>query len=113
MDKDHAFMSRKEFIKKTSTAVVGLGLAGQGFAQVKQEKGKTVTKNIKPLGRTGLRINPIGFGATRTMEPMLLQAALDVHVPLARPAARLDPGGDAFRPGTVGAQAYLGALCRY
>ena len=80
MDKDHALMSRKEFIKKTSTAVVGLGLAGQGFAQVKQEMEKTVTKNIKPLGRTGLRINPIGFGATRTMEPMLLQAALDAGV---------------------------------
>ena len=42
-----------------------------------------------------------------------LQAALDVYFPVTRPAARLDPGGDAFRPGPLGVQAYLGALCRY
>lgn len=46
-------------------------------------------------------------------ELFFLQAALDVYVPLARPAARLEPGGDAFRPGPVGAQAYVGAVCRY
>jgi len=80
MDKNHSFMSRKEFIIKTSTAIVGIGLAEQVFAEVNQAKEKPIAKNVKILGRTGFRINPIGFGATRTMEAPLLQAALDAGV---------------------------------
>jgi aryl-alcohol dehydrogenase-like predicted oxidoreductase len=73
MDNDHLFLSRKEFLKKASAAVVGIGLAVQASAESHQE-------NKKTLGRTGLRINPIGFGATRTMEQTLLQAAMDAGV---------------------------------
>ncbi len=46
-------------------------------------------------------------------EPFFLRAALDLYVPLARPAARLEPGGDVLRPAPVGAQAYLGPVWRY
>jgi hypothetical protein len=46
-------------------------------------------------------------------ERIWLLATLDFHFPIARPAARLEPGGDVLRPGVIGAQAYLGVFCRY
>lgn len=46
-------------------------------------------------------------------ERIWLLATLDFQFPIARPAARLEPGGDVLRPGVVGAQAYFGILCRY
>jgi hypothetical protein len=88
---------------------------------------------VPRLGATGYLVHATGYGVDQPLPDTIewwsisagsvflwevqslffLQAALDVHFPVTRPAARLDPGGDAFRPGPLGVQAHLGALCRY
>ncbi len=70
-------MSRKEFLKTSSAALLGYGLSG--FVTKKTES-KTASKEASPLnelGRTGIKVSPIGFGASRTMESALVLAALD------------------------------------
>ncbi|MBN1571030.1 MAG: aldo/keto reductase [Acidobacteria bacterium] len=76
------FMSRKEFLKKTSAAVMGMGLAARNPSESNASESKTAALTPKPLGRTGIRITPIGFGATRTMEPLLMLAVLDAGINL-------------------------------
>jgi aryl-alcohol dehydrogenase-like predicted oxidoreductase len=77
MTKDDSFMSRKQFLKKTSVAILGAGLAAQNRAESNAMEIKPAGLTPKPLGRTGIRITPLGFGATRTMEPLLMRAVLD------------------------------------
>ncbi|MDR1726840.1 MAG: aldo/keto reductase [Acidobacteriota bacterium] len=84
-------ISRKEFLRKSSAAVLGAGLAAEA-ARLADAQGKSApqaAKNAiayrnatarKPLGRTGLSITPIGFGASRTMEPALVKRALDAGI---------------------------------
>lgn len=72
MTKIDPLMSRKEFLKKSAAAAIGVGMAAHRPADTEASGLAT-----KALGRTGIRIVPVGFGATRTMEPMLMRAALD------------------------------------
>jgi aryl-alcohol dehydrogenase-like predicted oxidoreductase len=66
-------MSRKEFLKTSSAALLGIGVLGVGCNK------KTDKDDAGPgiLGETGIKIPPIGFGASRTMEPSLVNAAID------------------------------------
>ncbi len=81
MAEDNRFLiSRKEFLKKSSAAMMGMGLAARNPAESNGAQSKASVFTPKPLGRTGLRIAPIGFGATRTMEPLLMRAVLDAGI---------------------------------
>jgi aryl-alcohol dehydrogenase-like predicted oxidoreductase len=73
-------MSRKQFLKKSSAAMIGIGLASQNPSASNCADIKAAGLTPKPLGRTGIRITPIGFGATRTMEPLLMRAVLDAGI---------------------------------
>lgn len=66
-------MTRKEFLKTSSIALLGFGVLGTGY---KKASGKGTSGLVK-LGKTGLDISPIGFGASRTMEPSLVDAAIE------------------------------------
>ncbi len=66
-------MTRKEFLKTSSVALLGFGVLGTGY---KKASGKGASGLVK-LGKTGLDISPIGFGASRTMEPSLVDAAIE------------------------------------
>lgn len=65
-------ISRKEFVNRALTAIAGIGL---------------VSKNIpgylpsvplsRPIGKTGITVSPICFGAPRTNEISLIKYALD------------------------------------
>jgi aryl-alcohol dehydrogenase-like predicted oxidoreductase len=66
-------MTRKEFLKTSSVALLGFGVLGTGY---KKASGKGASGLVK-LGQTGLDISPIGFGASRTMEPSLVDAAIE------------------------------------
>lgn len=71
--KEENGISRKEFIKRTAAGLIGLGVASSfsinyGYS----EKGAA-----RKLGRTGIQVRPVGFGATRSMEKELLKAGLD------------------------------------
>ncbi len=67
-------ISRKEFIKKSSAGILGAGIiANNPLAIFGNEK--ELVKNT--LGKTGIKVTPVCFGATRTQIPALTHAALD------------------------------------
>lgn len=74
MKKQKGGMSRKEFLKTSSVALLGLGVLGLGC---KNEPEREDSSGLVTLGSTGMKVAPIGFGASRTMEPSLVSAALD------------------------------------
>jgi hypothetical protein len=67
MARDNSYMSRKQFLKKSSAAMLGAGLAVQNLAESNGADIKVAGWTPKSLGRTGIRITPIGFGTTCTM----------------------------------------------
>jgi aryl-alcohol dehydrogenase-like predicted oxidoreductase len=52
---------------------LGIGVLGAGY---KKASGKATSGLVK-LGQTGIEVSPIGFGASRTMEPSLVDAAIE------------------------------------
>ncbi len=66
-------MTRKEFLKTSSVVLLGFGVLGTGC---KKASGKNASGLVK-LGQTGIDISQIGFGASRTMEPSLVDAAIE------------------------------------
>ena len=75
-------LSRKEFIKKSSAGIIGVGLSAtlpDILASPITNKHKTKPR-YRTLGRTGLKVTTVGFGASRTMEPALIKAALGAGI---------------------------------
>ncbi|MFC2168584.1 aldo/keto reductase, partial [Acidobacteriota bacterium] len=66
-------MTRKEFLKTSTVALLGIGVLGAGY---NKSSGKNTSKLVK-LGKTGINVSLIGFGASRTMEPSLVDAAIE------------------------------------
>lgn len=72
-------MSRKDFLRKTSAGLLTFGLfKGNPF---KYANLTTAQKQASPenrkLGRTGIRVRPVGYGTSRTMEPTLVKSVID------------------------------------
>ena len=72
-------LSRKEFLKKSSKGLLALTLLRQiplslfpapaAYAQA--------APHYRTVGRTKIKVSPVGFGASRTMEPALVKSVLD------------------------------------
>ncbi|MEE8604535.1 MAG: aldo/keto reductase [Candidatus Aminicenantaceae bacterium] len=77
MKKQKRKMSRKEFLKTSSVAVLGLGVLGFGSNKNLAKGAAKAPSGIIELGNTGIKVSPVGFGASRTMEPSLVNAAID------------------------------------
>jgi len=82
-------LTRKEFLKISSAAVAGIGALG--LNQACGLGNPFVSRGLRTLGRTKIKVSPIGCGASRTMEPALVQAALDAGINF------LDSGRSYFR----------------
>ncbi|MFW6131037.1 MAG: aldo/keto reductase [Candidatus Aminicenantaceae bacterium] len=71
-------ISRKEFLKKASFTFLGMGLLkNERPAFLFPGKQKSVHFPLRTLGRTGIRVTPVGYGASRTMESSLIRRAID------------------------------------
>jgi aryl-alcohol dehydrogenase-like predicted oxidoreductase len=71
-------ISRKDFIRRSAA-----GVAGLAFLKKKKLLLRTASLNeteYRVLGRTGLKVSPVGMGATRTMEESVVKAAIDQGV---------------------------------
>jgi aryl-alcohol dehydrogenase-like predicted oxidoreductase len=79
MRKKKDLLNRKDFLKKTSTGLLCFGLLSRtrGALCGPQDPGEEPASLRRVLGRTGLKVTPLCFGASRTMEPTLVKAALD------------------------------------
>ena len=75
-------MSRKGFLIKTSAGLLGYSLFRGDRSGLfnSQTASKQTFPEYRLLGRTGIKVTPVGFGASRTMEPMLLKSALDAGI---------------------------------
>jgi len=79
-------ISRKEFIKRTAAGLIGIGVAGSFSV----DYGHAERRSARKLGRTGIWVNPVGFGATRSLENGLLKAGLEKGINF------IDTGRDYF-----------------
>ncbi|MFO7889973.1 MAG: aldo/keto reductase [bacterium] len=71
-------ITRKEFLKQ-SAGIVATGLIGTNTSSLLGMR-KIIKDNnseLRILGRTGIKVSPLCYGASRTMEPALVHAALD------------------------------------
>ncbi len=84
--KKDPIITRKDFLKRSSAGLLAAGfltditLAGQDRAGPSRSSEPVVADDVRPLcslGKTGIEVTPVGFGAARTMEPVLLKSALD------------------------------------
>ena len=78
MPKKEKPITRKDFIKKSCAGITGL------FAYDVLKKNPLKLFNLegssletRVLGRTGIKVTKLGYGASRSMEPALLLAAID------------------------------------
>lgn len=70
-------ISRKDFIKKSSIGIVGAGImVNKPFYFLGADK----TPEQSVLGKTGIKVTTIGFGASRTQVHGLTRAALDTGI---------------------------------
>lgn len=77
MKKKETKISRKEFLKSSSAALLGFGLSSFRPKKVEAKIEANKASGPNELGKTGIKVSPIGFGASRTMEPALVMAAMD------------------------------------
>ncbi|MFC1558501.1 aldo/keto reductase [candidate division KSB1 bacterium] len=69
-------ISRKEFLEKSCAGILAYGLTKNVPVQVAGEDKRNIAE-YRTLGRTGIKVSSVGFGASRTMEPSLVKIALD------------------------------------
>jgi aryl-alcohol dehydrogenase-like predicted oxidoreductase len=69
-------ISRKRFIKKGILATLSLNLVNS-YSSLFRKTDRSENDTVRFLGRTGLRVTKLGMGASRTMEPAVIKAALD------------------------------------
>jgi len=81
MKSSHRSIGRREFIKSGALAGIGVGLALTDAASASISKGPRVGR-YAPLGRTGMRISDISFGADRlsSSDENLVRHAVDLGI---------------------------------
>src|SRR5512136_1733424 len=79
-------IKRRNFIVTLATGVFGLGAAGrlqagQAVSQAGQkESSPPKIKKYNPLGKTGLKVSDVSFGAISLFEPNVLRYAYDCGI---------------------------------
>lgn len=82
VDGNDNLMSRKEFLRKSSSGLLAFGLSGgilQLLLNLQKAHAKT-SPEYRILGRTGIKVSAVGYGASRTMEPALVKSAMDTGI---------------------------------
>ncbi|MBA7699313.1 hypothetical protein ES703_108007 [subsurface metagenome] len=81
-DHKDKLISRKGFLSKASAGLLTFGLFPRERFRLSdsQAENKQAFPEYRLLGRTGIRVTPVGFGASRTMEPMLLRSTLKAGI---------------------------------
>jgi aryl-alcohol dehydrogenase-like predicted oxidoreductase len=65
--------NRRNFLKVVAS--IGLGAAGTGWSKDSQKQTKSIP--LHQLGRTGLQVTPVGYGAQHTRDSELIRSAID------------------------------------
>ena len=68
-------INRKEFIRKSAAGVAGMAFITRKKFLFPKKTSRDIEYRI--LGRTGIKVSPVGMGATRTLEKSIVKAAID------------------------------------
>jgi len=81
-EKQDRLMTRKKFIRVSSAGLLGVGLLGKSTALLGKSLKNQVEKNPehRMLGRTGIKVTTLGYGASHVTEPSLIKRALDLGI---------------------------------
>ncbi len=81
-EKQDRLMTRKKFIRVSSAGLLGVGLLGKSTALLGKSLKNQVEKNPerRMLGRTGIKVTALGYGASHVTEPSLIKRALDLGI---------------------------------
>ncbi len=82
IEKHKRHVSRRDFIKQSSAGILGIGasasLARAAFGSIQAPT--LLAPAMRELGKTGLKVTPVGLGATRTMDPAIVHGAIDAGI---------------------------------
>ncbi|MBS3774910.1 MAG: aldo/keto reductase [Bacteroidales bacterium] len=67
-------ITRKKFLQQSLLTALGIGIIPKAFSLASN---KLTLPGTRELGKTGVKVTPLGMGASRTQEPAVLRAALD------------------------------------
>lgn len=72
-------LSRKEFLKKSCSGLLAYGFLKESssLSLNEQKTDKQTASGYRVLGKTGIKVIPVGIGASRTMEPTIVKTAID------------------------------------
>jgi len=75
-------ITRKEFLKISAAGLLGVGLFGKAPRLLAKPLEKQAQKmpEYRILGRTGIKVSAVGYGASRTLEPSLVKGPLETGI---------------------------------
>ncbi|MFC2075599.1 aldo/keto reductase [candidate division KSB1 bacterium] len=74
-------ISRQDFLRRSTRGLLGIGLLGGAPAVIRSRKALAQGNvDLRTLGRSGIKVSAVGYGASRTMEPSLVGRALDMGI---------------------------------
>ncbi len=74
-------ITRRRFLKNATTAGLVLGVGGiPAFARPAGEQKREAAIRYRKLGKTGLQMTILGYGAMRTSDPAVVRHALDLGI---------------------------------
>ena len=81
-EKPDRLMTRKDFIKITSAGLLGAGLLGKSSALLGKSPEKQIERKPehRALGKTGIKVTALGYGASHVTEPSLIKRAIDLGI---------------------------------
>ena len=82
VEKRGHFITRKEFLKISAAGLLSVGLLGKAprLLAKSQETQTPQRPEYRMLGRTGMKVSAVGYGASRTLEPSLVKAAMETGI---------------------------------
>jgi len=77
---DRNAISRKEFLNRSTGAILGAGIAGSAAPAFLKPAQAAVNIQHRTLGPSGIKVSAVGLGASRITEPSLIKGVLDMGV---------------------------------
>lgn len=96
-------MSRRDFFQTTMLGGLAslLPFKGKGLAETVTDDPKEIPVQFRTLGKTGLKVSSIGFGAMITSDPTVIHHAIDLGINYIDTAASYMKGNNEIMVGNV------------
>ncbi len=94
-------VSRREFVRRTLAGGLALAIPHVAKANADGQRKEPPRVQYRTLGRTGLKVSVVGFGAMRTSDPNVIHHALDLGVNYIDTACCYMDGNNEVIVGTV------------